>query len=283
MEENKKEQSFWRTLPGLLTGCAAVMTALASCAGVVWVIYRESEPTRASAPNSPPITLTSPAPESVTPPDSGITSLPVTNPTVITPPIATPTIDIPPPPTNTECPTYHSYDFEGVVAPEWSTPITHRTPIGNRGFLGDFVNERVTLSLDCLPIHSLVTLSFDLFIIRSWDGHDGGPGPDIWMLEAEGIGMLLKTTFCNYERDNPNCKQAYPGSYGETSYPPLRNALEINSLGYIFGDKIVDAVYHLSYPFRHTGSSLVLHFSASGLEGSGNESWGLDNVDVIFK
>src|SRR5947207_2175207 len=66
--------------------------------------------------------------------------------------------------------TVYFNDFEGAVGPEWSHTNTERTPFGDRGFLGQFGNDSVTLTLDNLPPHTALTVSFDLFVIRSWDG-----------------------------------------------------------------------------------------------------------------
>jgi hypothetical protein len=162
-------------------------------------------------------------------------------------------------------------DFEGTVGPEWSHTTADVTPVGNRRFLGQFGNDTVTLSLSQLPAHRLVTISFDLYIIQSWDGNEPGHGPDIWKLVADSQ-TILNTSFSNYGSFN----QAYPGTYPGSSYPPRTGAAESDSLGYgIVGD----TVYRLTYTFPHTSGNLALQFSASGLQGT-DESWGLDNVRV---
>jgi hypothetical protein len=63
-------------------------------------------------------------------------------------------------------------DFEATTAPltEWSMPLTDTTPTGARRFLGQFGNDGVVLTLHDLPIHTGITLSFDLFILQQWDG-----------------------------------------------------------------------------------------------------------------
>jgi hypothetical protein len=38
-------------------------------------------------------------------------------------------------------------------------------------FLGEFGSQAITLTLQDLPDHSLVTITFDLYLIRSWDGN----------------------------------------------------------------------------------------------------------------
>jgi hypothetical protein len=175
---------------------------------------------------------------------------------------------------------------------EWSDPITSTTPCGNT-FIGEFGSQSVTLTLQSLPAHSQVTISFDLFIIRSWDGNqvnnlpalDSDPfvadiivGPDIWQLQAAG-NTLLHTTFSNWT-GNSDAPQAYPGLYPGGSYPAQTGASAVNSLCYTYGPFDMSAVYHLEYTFAHTDDALVLDFAAMGLQAITDESWGLDNVQV---
>ena len=80
-------------------------------------------------------------------------------------------------------------DFEGEVGGEWSDQKTDVTPVGARRFLGQFGNKTVTLTLSNLPSHGEVHLSFDLFIIRSWDG-DAVPVPE-GVRQGVGPGHLV--------------------------------------------------------------------------------------------
>ncbi len=180
----------------------------------------------------------------------------------------------------------YSTDFEGEIGPEWSSTDTDITPTGQRRFLGQFGNDRVTLQLSDLPSHTQVSLSFELFIIGSWDGdytvHQGRQlnwGPDVWSLVLTRGATLLQTTFNNHHRPAfvGSC-QSYPHAYLEGTAQPQEGASETNTLGYAFAD----AVYRLQLTFGHSSSSLGLQFSASGLEDIDNESWGLDNVQVEF-
>nr|WP_253257748.1 Calx-beta domain-containing protein [Microcystis aeruginosa] len=51
----------------------------------------------------------------------------------------------------------------------------------------------------------------------------------------------------------------------------------MDTLGYTYYG---DSVYHLSYTFPNVSNSIILNFSGIGLQGIGDESWGLDNVSV---
>jgi tetratricopeptide (TPR) repeat protein len=178
-----------------------------------------------------------------------------------------------------------SYDFEGPIGSEWSDTSTQTTPKGGQRFLGQFGNETVSLKLSDLPLHSAVTISFDLYLINSWDGNGTdpnrnliNPGPDIWDLSIVGGPTLFQTTFSNVEGG----WQAYPGWYPYANYPPYSGAAAVNTLGYVWDGNPSDSVYHLSFVFPHSASSLELRFSSSGLQELYDESWGLDNVEVLF-
>lgn len=180
---------------------------------------------------------------------------------------------------------YYFNDFEGEIGSEWSNTSTSTTPLNIRRFLGEFNNDFVYLSLNSLPAHTVITVTFDLFIIRSWDGntteYKGGPvGPDIWDLQLlGGITPLLHTSFSNW--DTLGFYQAYPDSYPDGNYFARTGATENNSLGYTNSvGEIMDSVYHLSFTFPHSSNDLTFIFSSYGLQEIFDESWGLDNVSV---
>lgn len=163
-------------------------------------------------------------------------------------------------------------DFEGPVGSEWSSRRVDATPVGSRRFLGQFGNDTVTLHLDNLPRHTAVTLSFDLFVLQSWDGNHATVGPDLWSVGVAGGPSLLRTTFSNSEPT-----QTFPDPYPGGDHPARTGAVEVDTLGYQY---IGDSVYRFTFTFQHTGRSVALNFAGAGLEPGGNESWGLDNVAV---
>jgi len=146
----------------------------------------------------------------------------------------------------------YSNDFQSVVGSEWSNTSMDTTPLGSRGFLGQFANnDSVSLSLDNLPAHESITLSFDLFVIQSWDGINTDWGPDIWQLGVVGGPELLSTTFSNTAQDSH--LQSYPASYsGSEQYPAYTGAAETNTLGYGFYG---DSVYKFDFTFNHSAGS----------------------------
>ena len=169
------------------------------------------------------------------------------------------------------------------------------SPNGEERFLGEFggrailtarpfdpqhfvrVDETVTLTLSNLKPHTAVTLTFDLYILKSWDGNNPNYGPDRWSLSVQGGPTLLDTTFSNNPKTGAYdlSLQNYPESYSAHQ----TGAAAVNTLGYKFYG---DSIYHLSFTFAHIGAKLALNFSSSLFEGkgTGDESWGLDNVRV---
>jgi cysteine-rich repeat protein len=171
----------------------------------------------------------------------------------------------------------YSSDFEGAVGPEWSDASTDVTPVGSRRFLGQFANQTDTLSLTGLPPHSAVSVSFDLFVIGSWDGNGVVCcGPDLFDLAVQGGPSLIHTTFGNGP-GNQNPIQAYPGSYPNGAFPNETSAVEVDTLG--LGGGYGSAVYRITATFAGSASSLALDFSANTQEGN-DERWGIDNVTV---
>ena len=175
------------------------------------------------------------------------------------------------------------------------TVATVASANGKQRFLGEFggpaivtqppydpqhfvrVNETVTLTLRDLKPHTLVMVSFDLYVLKSWDGNNPNYGPDRWSLRARGGPTLLDTTFSN----NPKT-----GAYDLSlqNYPIANSTMQtgaaaVNTLGYTFYG---DSIYHLTFTFAHNGDGMALDFSSSMFEGKGtdDESWGLDNVRV---
>ena len=182
----------------------------------------------------------------------------------------------------------YTNDFENASNPltEWSSQQVDRTPSG-RGFLGQFLNQTVSLSLDDLPAHSEIVISFDLYLIESWDGNATYPvpgqgnvpaGPDVWDLSVEGGPNLIHTTFANVIDQSGATDQAYPDEFPGGHHPSRTGATESNTLGYgAYGD----TVYSLRFEFPDVSDAVKFLFSASGLQTlPGDENWGLDNVQV---
>lgn len=219
-------------------------------------------------------------------------------------------------------PVVYRNDFNGPIGetfPEWTSPpvtftktatgekgslpsgaaATVESPNGRERFLGEFggppvgrpgdpdwnrtrVDQTVILTLKNLGAHTRAAVSFDLYVLKSWDGNSRQPGPDQFIARVSGGPVLVDATFSN----NPNVRydgsyQSYPRPGGEAaSNQPQTGATAVGILGYSHVFK--DSVYHLSFEFPHSDSTLTLEFGSSLFEGKGmaDESWGLDSVAV---
>ncbi|MBW3622172.1 MAG: fibronectin type III domain-containing protein [Armatimonadetes bacterium] len=173
-------------------------------------------------------------------------------------------------------------DFEGTVGTEWSRNATRSVPITGK-HLGPFGSVPVELDLNNLPVHhSVYTLSFDLFILGSWDGNgDVCCGPDIFTLQVSGGPLLTRTTFSGDQNNgtpNPN-QQAYPHLYPGSVHPARTGASKTYTAA-ADGTPETISVYHMQYTFAHKGDRLRLLFLAQLNENFPNEGWGLDNVVI---
>jgi hypothetical protein len=147
------------------------------------------------------------------------------------------------------------------------------------------VDESIALSLVNLPRHETMTVTFDLYILKSWDGDSSTFGPDRWSVGLAGSAALLDATFSNnFKTATDRSLQSYP-SPGSM---PQTGAAAVNTLGYGFW--FGDATYHLTFTFPHTAGSAIVAFASSVHEGKAepsrgtrDESWGLDNVRVTVR
>jgi hypothetical protein len=158
-----------------------------------------------------------------------------------------------------------------VTPPAGCTSATYCTP-----FLGvsnqPLANHTVTLSLSSLPGHTGGTVSFSLFILESWDGNNGGVGPDFFTVAANSA-TLLNTTF-----GVASGNQSYPGPY-PTNNAARTGATENNTLGY---NGWGNSVYNISLNFVDASPNLAITFTGSNLQGWSDEGWGLDNLNVTL-
>jgi hypothetical protein len=206
----------------------------------------------------------------------------------------------------------YSNDFEskrGTTFPEWSSsrivfvsradpsrggtlpaPIVTNveSPRGGRRFLGEFggpridptartrVRQAIRLTLNDLAPHTEATLSFDLLVLKSWDGTSPQYGPDRFRVHVVGGPVLFDSALSNNPKlESDRSFQDYPRAASQ----PRTGATSAKTLGYgFFGD----SVYALSFTFPHTADSLVIEFASDLFEGKGtdDESWGLDDVTV---
>jgi hypothetical protein len=169
----------------------------------------------------------------------------------------------------------------------WSSADRSRTPKTREDFLGEFRNERVSLTLQGLPRHRYLKVSFDLYLIRNWPG-DGGSGPSVWRCALATGPELVHASFSVWP-DFPET-QSFPALFPLARTKALTGASGKNTLGYTasspghdWGGR--DAVYRMSFVVPHRGAAARFDFSARGLSDekppTERGAWGLDNVIVL--
>jgi hypothetical protein len=179
--------------------------------------------------------------------------------------------------------------FEKGAGDPWSKRQVTKCPSGKHTFLGPFAYGSVTLSLDNLPEHARVRLSFDLMIIMTWDGdanldNPDAIGPDLFNVTVDRGPRLVHASFVARPSSETQT-QSFPGRFPYDHLPAGTGAAESRSLGYRWwgpgGTGLPDDyVYHIERSFAHSGKSLKIAFSGINLQAANDECWGLENVRV---
>ena len=157
---------------------------------------------------------------------------------------------------------------------------------GSNVFSGHFLRNASTgnpapesiLTLTGLPTHDGIELNFLLAIIDSWDG-SSSHGPDYFNVEIDG-NLIFHKTFTNIfgksQTYNP------PPGVQLVSYQTHQN---LWGSYWSYDD---DSAYNMGLDpvfdnISHTSSTLTIKWwaSGSGWQGGNDESWAIDNVEVI--
>ena len=165
---------------------------------------------------------------------------------------------------------------------EWSNRKTSQIETDGRIYLGKFGRDKITLSLDRLARHQLVRVSFDLFLMQSWDGASRTYGESRWSLDVVDGPNLIQTTFGNCGFFTDNNVQNFPDNRPFGKYPAWTGSTEHETLGTIQSwggpSRTFDcsSVYHLELAFPHSANDLKLCFQGY----KPDKTWGLRNVKV---
>ena len=193
----------------------------------------------------------------------------------------------PPPPPAT---VIYSQDFESGIASlgAWNmsslatSPGTRAMPSTN--FLGRLGDQELSLSVPAGK--SSVTISFDLYIIGTWDGAgQQGYGSDRWQIEVSRNGGARENVFHTSFSNQATKPQHFPKQVTDGTSPNDKGAFSVNALGYPKASgkyDVGDAVYKLKYTVSNPGAGpLVFYFhTTTPMQDLNDESWGIDNVSV---
>ena len=128
--------------------------------------------------------------------------------------------------------------------------------------------------------YSSLTLSYYVYALSTVDG-DGPAGgnstinQDAFITAISGGPVFENYSFANFPGDSQN----YPGMQGPPTpgQPGQTGASAVNVLPI---DNNNDAIYQFSYTFAPTGNLTTINFTGQTNQGLGDESFGLDNVQV---
>lgn len=146
---------------------------------------------------------------------------------------------------------------------------------------GRFNNNFLYLKVKDLPPHSILKITFDLYIHDKWDGDYIAPGnslPDAWVMNLDNNPLYL-TTF-----SNGTYRQSYPADYtaGGFKNPPKADAWATDFPGAcsLQGSANGTTLYKIEKTTSHTSDSLVITMN-DVLQPPGDyclKSWSIDNL-----
>jgi hypothetical protein len=193
--------------------------------------------------------------------------------------------------------TVFTSDFNAGAPSEFSGVSTTEDVQGYAGlgtgpnvFDGEFLRNTsegdpasaTTLTLDGLPAHNSIDLNFLLAIIDSWDGESGSGFPDIFNVTVDGE-LIFAESFTNIS-------SAHVASYPSPTTPTGVVLAREEQLGFTGGDIFSDSAYNMGLEpafenIPHTSSTLTVEWFASGAgwQAGDDESWAIDNVEVIVE
>lgn len=187
---------------------------------------------------------------------------------------------------------------DGVIGASADDPITVSSPSG-ASFLGRFPETRTDAHLNVVNGFDKYTLSFDLYIIGSWDGIGKQAQHGVFQANVVSISALCGTTvvpiFSTTFSNQLTVQQDFPlpaGSGGGAK--AATDAFSTETLGYRGHPELSntptfrsfsDAIYKLTYSGDNpcgSGNAITFVWSTSNPRQQSmiDESWGIDNVRI---
>jgi len=191
-----------------------------------------------------------------------------------------------------------------ISADPWQAPVGIKVVEGGPSFLGPFGKQTVHLRLGSpgttaatgglplglLPAHDTVRLTFDLYVLGSWDGHAATDGstyqsmPDTWTWGVPEIEEGNSYSFSNCPEDVQTWPEPFTAGIPNAT-KPAKNGAASTATVISTTDTCGDATYHVTFTFAHHTGTIDVVFLGNpneylGSQDLANESWGLDNVKI---
>jgi len=131
----------------------------------------------------------------------------------------------------------------------WSVSNTDVDNTGNE-FLGRFGSETIEYSISGLGSQDNIHVSFDLYILDSWDW-------ETWNMYVDGELIISRA----FRYNEPGEGSIYNGDLGFGGWS--------------------DNIYRLEYIVPHSANDITVSFTGYPNESIDNESWGIDNFSCV--
>lgn len=158
----------------------------------------------------------------------------------------------------------------------------------NSAVLGQYNNGNFILTVNNLPKHDLITISFDLYIHDNWRGQLLPDGPDTWEMLVDNMSYI-NTTFSNLECKSWNIcpPQSYPDDYPNSNHNPRTGAYRTDLPGVcsMLNSPTGTTLYKIKKTFKHSNQSIILQcldkLNQSNYPNPKCEkSWSVDNISI---
>jgi hypothetical protein len=166
------------------------------------------------------------------------------------------------------------------------------SPFNGSQVLGNYNNGQFDLSINNLPAHDIIDITFDLYIHDSWEGVQSGidqtNGPDIWKMVVDNK-TYINTTFANFDCVPGNfCPpQSYPADYPNQSNNPKSGASRTDLPGFCSeaGNPNGTTLYKIHKSISHSGAGLTIRCldllkQKNVADPKCDESWSVDNIKI---
>ena len=171
------------------------------------------------------------------------------------------------------------YSDQAILG-HWSESAVSADSAG-KPFHGPFGNQTASLTLEHLPSHHWIKVSFDLYIVGSWDGSSPVWGPDLWTLSVRGAQRLISSTFCGWGYAG-NDEQSYPDDYPQAIHPAWTGALARNVVDIKDSEPPKNGVYRVEVVFPHTADEVILDFTGAYDDPpSEQQVWGIGKLEAL--
>lgn len=155
--------------------------------------------------------------------------------------------------------------------------------------LGQYNNGFFALTVNNLPKHDLITISFDLYIHDTWDGNKPAPnGPDVWEMLVDG-NTYINATFSNDPcvAGNLCSPQSFPFDYPNNYNNPKTGAYRTDLPGVCSMKNVIGwtTQYKIVKTFTHSNNTLLLQcldklVQTNTTDPKCDESWSVDNINI---